>query len=73
MQTFVSNWKAFYTSAEIDLAACGAAWGDMVSVALAHNLGPLNEQVVNFLEDAAQGTAIYGASLVGQSVHQPFA
>jgi hypothetical protein len=76
--------EGFYTSAgipgnaipttdQIDLAARGAAWGDMVSVALANNLGPLSEQVVNFLEDAAQGTAIYGASLVGQSVHQPFA
>jgi hypothetical protein len=84
MQTFVSNWEAFYTSvgipgnatptaAQIDLAARGAAWGDMVGVALANNIGPLSGQVNNFLEDAAQGTAIYGASLVGQPTHQPFA
>jgi hypothetical protein len=84
MQTFVSNWDAFYTAhgvpglanptaAQIDLAARGAAWGDMVGVALANNLGPLNGQVINFLDDAAQGTAIYGASLVGQPAHQPFA
>jgi hypothetical protein len=45
----------------------------MVGVALANNLGPLSGQVVNFLEDAAQGTAIYAASLVGQPAHQPFA
>lgn len=80
---FVSNWKAFYTShgvpglpnasaAQIDLAARGAAWGDMVGVALANNLGPLSGQVVNFLDDAAQGSAIYGASLVGQPEHHPF-
>jgi hypothetical protein len=84
MKTFVSNWEAFYTSAgipgnasptgnQIDLAARGAAWGDMVGVALANNLGPLYGQVVNFLDDAAQGTAVYGTSLVGQPAHQPFA
>jgi probable HAF family extracellular repeat protein len=84
MKTFVSNWEGFYTSAgipgnasptpnQIDLAARGAAWGDMVGVALANNLGPLNGQAINFLEDAAQGTAMYGASLVGQPAHQPFA
>jgi len=84
MQTFVSNWKAFYTpngipgnatptADQIDLAARGAAWGDMTGIALANNLGPLSGQVINFLDDAAQGTAIYGASLVGQPAHQPFA
>jgi hypothetical protein len=84
MQTWVSNWEAFYTAhgipgnatptaAQIDLAARGAAWGDMVGVALANNIGPLSGQVVNFLEDAAQGTVLYGASLVGQPIHQPFA
>ena len=84
LKTFVSNWEGFYTSAgipgnasptanQIDLAARGAAWGDMVGVALANNLGPLYGQVVNFLDDAAQGTAVYGTSLVGQPVHQPFA
>jgi hypothetical protein len=44
----------------------------MVGVALTNNVGPLNGQTVNFLEDAAQGTAVYGASLIGQPVHQPF-
>ncbi len=84
MQNFVSNWDAFYTAhgvpgvsnptaAQIDLAARGASWGDMVGVALATNLGPLSGQVTNFLDDAAQGTAVYGASLVGQTPHQPFA
>ena len=82
MQGFVSNWEAFYTAYglpgkrpdgdQIDLAARGAAWGDMVGVALASNLGPLNGEVVNFLEDAAQGTAVYGASLVGQPAHHHF-
>ena len=83
LEGFVANWKTFYTSYgipgnatptadQIDLAARGASWGDMVGVALANNLGPLNGQVVNFLDDAAQGTAVYGASLVGQPIHQPF-
>jgi hypothetical protein len=83
MQQFVSNWKAFYTSAgipgnatptaeQIDLAARGAAWGDMVGVALVNDIGPLNAQVMNFVDDIAQGTAVYGASLVGQPIHQPF-
>jgi hypothetical protein len=83
IQNFVSNWEAFYTShgipgiahptaAQIDLAARGAAWGDAVGVALANNLGPLNGQAMNFLEDAAQGTAIYSASLSSQPNHAPF-
>jgi hypothetical protein len=83
MQQFVANWKAFYTANgvvgiasatpdQIDLAARGASWGDMVGIALANNLGPLSGQVTNFLEDAAQGTAIYGASLTGQPAHAPF-
>jgi hypothetical protein len=74
---WVSNWKAFYSvhgvpgisdpSAEqIDLAARGAAWGDAVGVALANDLGPLNAQAINFLEDVARGTAIYSASLLNQ-------
>ena len=83
IDTFVNNWKAFFTSngipgiaspsaTQIDLAARGAAWGDAVGIALANNLGPLPGQVVNFLDDAAQGTAIYAASLIGQPAHQPF-
>ena len=52
IQTWVANWKAFFTvngvvgisnatADQIDLAARGAAWGDAVGVALANNLGPL--------------------------------
>jgi hypothetical protein len=74
---YVTNWKAFYTSngipgnaspttADIDLAARGAAWGDAVGVALANNLGPLSGLTTNFLEDAAQGVAVYSASLASQ-------
>jgi hypothetical protein len=47
-------------------------WGDAVGVALANNLGPLNAQAINFLEDAAQGTAIYLAALSSQPNHAPF-
>ena len=74
---FVANWESFYTSngipghanaspAQIDLAARGAAWGDAVGVALANNLGPLLAEVTNFLQDAAQGTAVYSAPLTSQ-------
>jgi hypothetical protein len=85
---FVTNWKAFYTSHgipgipnasadQIDLAARGAAWGDAVGVAVnfvapANNLGLLSGQVLNFLEDAARGTATYGASLSSQPNHPEF-
>jgi len=80
---FVSNWESFYashgvpgvanaTAAQIDLAARGAAWGDAVGVALANHLGPLTAQTTEFLMDAAQGTANYSASLVGQPQHHPF-
>jgi hypothetical protein len=76
---FVANWKTFYTSNgipgipgasadQIDLAARGASWGDAVGVALANNLGPLLGQTMNFLEDAAQGTAVYSASLSSQPI-----
>jgi hypothetical protein len=44
----------------------------MVGVALANNLGELSGQTANFLEDAAQGTAIYSASLSIQPNHLPF-
>jgi hypothetical protein len=60
------------TTAQIDLAARGTAWGDAVGVAVANNLGPLAGQTTNFLEDAAQGTAIYSASLTSQPNHAPF-
>jgi hypothetical protein len=80
---FVSNWEAFFSSHgvpgipnatvnQIDLAARGAAWGDAVGVALALNLGPLPGQVINFLEDAARGGALYSKSLASQPSHTPF-
>jgi hypothetical protein len=80
---WVANWKAFYsshsipgisnpTAAQIDLAARGAAWGDAVGVGLANNLGPLNGQAINFLEDAAQGTGVYSAALSTQPNPVPF-
>jgi hypothetical protein len=80
---FVSNWEAFYTAhgvpgisnatvQQIDLAARGAAWGDAVGVALANHLGPLPDQVINFLEDAAQNGALYSKSLASQPAHVPF-
>ncbi len=83
IQTWVANWNAFYTTNgvvgiaqptadQIDLAARGAAWGDAVGVALANDLGPLEGQVINFLECAAQGTAVYSASLASQPIHSPF-
>ena len=77
LETWVGNWKSFYSSHgipgiasasadQIDLAARGAAWGDAVGVALNNNLGPLLGQVVNFLDHAAQGTALYSISLASQ-------
>jgi V8-like Glu-specific endopeptidase len=86
IEQWVSNWKAFYTAhgiavggvssnptaQQIDLAARGAAWGDAIGLALFDNLGPFPGQITNFLEDAAQGTAVYGASLLGQPAHHAF-
>jgi hypothetical protein len=83
IQQFVSNWEAFYTSNgvpgipnatpnQIVVAARGAAWGDAVGVALANNLGPLPGQVINFLEDAARGGALYSKALTSQPSHEPF-
>ena len=77
METWVTNWKAFYSSngipgisnpnaAQVDLAARGAAWGDAVGTALANHIGPLSDQAINFLEAAAHGIAIYSASLESQ-------
>jgi hypothetical protein len=79
---WVSNWVDFYTShgipglsnptdEQIHLVARGAAWGDAVGVALANNLGLLPGQTTNFLECAAQGSAVYGASLANQPVALP--
>jgi len=83
IEIWVSNWKSFYagngipgisnpSSNQIDLAARGTAWGDAVGTSLASNLGPLSGQATNFLEIAAQGTAIYSASLTSQPTHAPF-
>ena len=82
MDTWVTNWKAFYSSngipgisnpstAQVDLAARGAAWGDAVGAALANDLGPLGDQAINFLEAAAHGIAIYSASLTSQPQGSP--
>ena len=57
---------------QVDLAARGAAWGDAVGLGLANNLGSLQAQATEFLMDAAQGNAMYSASLVGQPHHSPF-
>jgi hypothetical protein len=53
-------------------AARAVALGTDVGVALENQVGPLYGQVVNFLDDAAQGTAIYSASLSSQPSHLPF-
>ena len=84
IESYVANWEAFYSAngipgnahpslLQIDIAARGAAWGDAVGLALANNLGPLLAQVINFLDDAAQGSAQYSVSLVGQPAHHEFA
>ena len=83
LEGFVANWKAFYSDhgipeiptclqLEDHLAARAAAWGDAVGIALANNIGPLNAQAINFLEDAAQGTAVYSAALTSQPDHAVF-
>ena len=86
IEQWVSSWKAFYTAhgiavggvssnpapEQIDLAARGAAWGDAIGLALFDNLGPFPGQITNFLEDAAQGTAVYGAPLSTQPTPAAF-
>jgi hypothetical protein len=44
----------------------------MVGVALVNDIGALNAQVMNFVDDIAQATAIFAAPLLGQPIHQPF-
>jgi hypothetical protein len=77
IQDYVFNWKSFFSSNgipgnskpsvdQVDLAARGAAWGDAVGLALDNKLGTLYAQTVDFLKDAAQGTAIYSAPLSSQ-------
>jgi hypothetical protein len=60
------------TSDQIVIAARAGAWGEGVAIALENNLGSLPGQVTNFLEDAAQGTAVYSASLASQPTAAPF-
>jgi hypothetical protein len=60
------------TADQIDLAARGAAWGDGVGIALVYNVGPLPAQATNFLQDAAQGNAVYSSSLSSQQPSLPF-
>jgi hypothetical protein len=82
MSTWVTSWKTFLsangipgvpnaTPDQIDIAARATAWGDGVGVALDNNLGPLKEQAVNFLTDAADGIANYSMPLIGQPAHIP--
>ena len=78
---WVTNWEAFYTAhgipgvanataAQIDLAARATAWGDAVGVALANHLGAMHEEVIKFLEDAAQGIAVYSPRLRAADAHR---
>ncbi len=60
------------TAEQIVVAARAGAWGEGVAIALENNLGALPGQVTNFLEDAAQGTAVYSASLSSQLTAAPF-
>jgi hypothetical protein len=62
----------FCCGAWVRLWQC-VAWGDLVGLALeTPSLSPLNAQAINFLEAAAQGTAIYSASLSSQPTAAPF-
>jgi len=60
------------TPDQIVIAARAGAWGEGVAIALENNLGALPGQVTNFLEDAAQGTAIYSAPFSSQPTAAPF-
>ncbi len=60
------------TADQIVIAARAGAWGEGVAIALENNLGALPGQVTNFLEDAAQGSAVYSASLSSQPTAAPF-
>jgi hypothetical protein len=60
------------TADQIVIAARAGAWGEGIAIALENNLGLYPGQTMNFLEDAAQGTAIYSASLSSQPTAAPF-
>jgi len=46
---FPRNGRPTLRPNQIDIAAHGASWGDMVGVALVSDIGPLNAQVMNFV------------------------
>jgi hypothetical protein len=74
---FTTNATAYglTTHDAIAQAADGLTFGEMVGIALTNptTLGSaLIGQVTNFLEDAAQGTAIYSAPLTSQPTAGPF-
>jgi ELWxxDGT repeat protein len=60
------------TADQIVIAARAGAWGEGVAIALENNLGSLPGQTTNFLEDAAQGTAVYSAPFSSQPIAAPF-
>jgi hypothetical protein len=60
------------TADQIVIAARAGAWGEGIAIAEGNNLGPFPGQTTNFLEDAAQGTAVYSASLSSQPTAAPF-
>ena len=60
------------TPDQIVIAARAGAWGEGVAIALENNLGAIPGQTTNFLEDAAQGSAIYSYPLASQPTASPF-
>jgi autotransporter-associated beta strand protein len=60
------------TADQIVIAARAGAWGEGIAIAEGNNLGPFPGQTTNFLEDAAQGTAIYSAPFSSQPTAAPF-
>jgi probable HAF family extracellular repeat protein len=61
------------TADQIVIAARAGAWGDAVAIALENpTLAPLAGQTINFLDNAAQGTAIYSAPFSSQPTPLPF-
>jgi probable HAF family extracellular repeat protein len=60
------------TADQIIIAARAGAWGEGIAIAEGNNLGPFPGQTTNFLEDAAQGAAIYSAPFSNQPTAAPF-
>jgi hypothetical protein len=82
VSTWVSNWKAFFTTYgisgiahptadQIDLAARGTAFGDAVGVALDNNINGIHDLTNNFLGVASHGTGVYSAPLALQPEYNP--